>query len=172
MTRWRIRTPAEAERERRRARQESASPRNKMRRVLRDKGLKMCPGCNYILKRSDFPQQNGRPCSRCKPCTSAQASAWARKHPEVVARRNNERRIRTKVYNQTAHDEWVLTLRADRCVYCGGPGNEIDHIEPLARGGSPEWDNLTLACAPCNRSKKAQRLLTFLLNCSTTCDMV
>lgn len=47
-----------------------------------------------------------------------------------------------------------------RCSYCGdcdGPF-EIDHIFPVALGGTDDPDNLTLACAPCNRSKGAKTL--------------
>lgn len=42
------------------------------------------------------------------------------------------------------------------CAYCGrkeGPF-EIDHIMPWSRGGSDSRENLTLACRPCNRSKR------------------
>lgn len=42
------------------------------------------------------------------------------------------------------------------CRYCGavhGPF-EIDHIIPWSRGGGNHRDNLTLACRPCNRSKR------------------
>lgn len=35
-------------------------------------------------------------------------------------------------------------------------GYELDHIEPLARGGSSWPRNLQLLCQPCNRRKQAQ----------------
>jgi 5-methylcytosine-specific restriction endonuclease McrA len=38
----------------------------------------------------------------------------------------------------------------------------IDHIEPVSKTGSGDWDNLTAACASCNTSKNATSLLTFL----------
>jgi 5-methylcytosine-specific restriction endonuclease McrA len=46
-----------------------------------------------------------------------------------------------------------------KCAYCSGqllyndPWH-IDHIVPLAKGGSNEEDNLTLACARCNAKKR------------------
>ncbi len=44
-----------------------------------------------------------------------------------------------------------------RCNYCGhkfrGDQLTLDHITPKAQGGRSTWDNLTAACAPCNRSK-------------------
>lgn len=44
------------------------------------------------------------------------------------------------------------------CTYCGTRGGVLncDHVIPISRGGSNELDNLTTACAPCNRSKRAK----------------
>lgn len=48
---------------------------------------------------------------------------------------------------------------ADRCGYCRtsgrviGPLLEIDHIVPIAQGGSSDEENLTLACPLCNSHK-------------------
>lgn len=43
-----------------------------------------------------------------------------------------------------------------RCLYCGKPGNTMDHIMPKSRGGRAEWINAATACASCN-GKKADR---------------
>ncbi len=59
--------------------------------------------------------------------------------------------------------EYAAILRGDPCCYCGAPAEHIDHIEPKAAGGSNAWDNLTAACASCNKSKRATPLLAFLL---------
>lgn len=50
----------------------------------------------------------------------------------------------------------ILERDGPVCAYCAtedGPF-EIDHVIPISRGGSHEPDNLTVACRPCNRSKK------------------
>jgi 5-methylcytosine-specific restriction endonuclease McrA len=40
------------------------------------------------------------------------------------------------------------------CRYCGSTDNlEIDHIIPLALGGSNDPDNLQILCKKCNRKK-------------------
>lgn len=41
------------------------------------------------------------------------------------------------------------------CVYCGADSGSlhIEHIVPLARGGSDDLSNLTLACGACNSRK-------------------
>lgn len=48
------------------------------------------------------------------------------------------------------------------CQYCGAKAPdvllEIDHIEPIASGGSDELLNLITACKPCNLGKGARRL--------------
>lgn len=50
-----------------------------------------------------------------------------------------------------------LMIKASACAYCQGPletfGSAVDHIMPLARGGSHTLDNLTVTCQPCNRAK-------------------
>lgn len=46
------------------------------------------------------------------------------------------------------------------CVYCGdidGPFH-LDHIFPKSKGGSDDLENLTVSCAPCNRSKSDKLL--------------
>ncbi len=53
-------------------------------------------------------------------------------------------------------------LAADPCCYCGVPSDQIDHIDPIARGGDAGWENLTAACKNCNQRKHAKSLLAFL----------
>lgn len=44
-----------------------------------------------------------------------------------------------------------------RCQYCGRRGKpgelNIDHILPRSRGGESTWENVVVACVPCNRRK-------------------
>lgn len=63
---------------------------------------------------------------------------------------------------------YVEIIAADPCVYCGAPAESIDHIVPVARGGSGEWQNLAPACLSCNSSKRDEDLLAFLLRTSTS----
>lgn len=53
-------------------------------------------------------------------------------------------------------------LLADPCSYCGGPGGELDHIDPITRDGDGGFDNFTSACRTCNARKSDQTLLAFL----------
>lgn len=49
-----------------------------------------------------------------------------------------------------------------RCMYCGAtpPGVllQVDHIDPVALGGTNDQDNLITACQPCNAGKSATPL--------------
>lgn len=47
----------------------------------------------------------------------------------------------------------VLRRDRRRCVMCGEPGNEVDHIVPVSRGGSWSMDNLQTLCSPHHRVK-------------------
>jgi hypothetical protein len=44
-----------------------------------------------------------------------------------------------------------------RCVYCGSTPNDgplhVDHVDPVAEGGSDDLTNLVTACASCNLGK-------------------
>lgn len=54
----------------------------------------------------------------------------------------------------------VFETYGEGCTYCGtevGPF-VVDHIHPVARGGSSHFTNLTPACGPCNASKGSQLL--------------
>lgn len=52
----------------------------------------------------------------------------------------------------------VLARDGQRCAYCRGKAETIDHIVPRSRGGKHGWDNVVAACRRCNH-KKADRLL-------------
>ena len=59
--------------------------------------------------------------------------------------------------------EYAEVLFGDPCSYCGGSAGEIDHIHPIARGGTGEVMNLTSSCRTCNARKYTKSLLHFLL---------
>ncbi len=103
----------------------------------------------------------------CRRCMAARSARHAAENPDQkrdAARRRQQRE--TSGTSLLSSD--ILKLRAllgDACRYCGdalhGVG-ELDHLTPVARGGSGRKANLTLACTPCNRSKLAKTLDEFL----------
>ncbi|WP_427916420.1 HNH endonuclease [Stenotrophomonas maltophilia] len=60
----------------------------------------------------------------------------------------------------SSHD--VAQLRKsqkDLCAYCRTPLNgagHVDHMTPVAKGGTNEIKNLVLACTQCNKEKHAK----------------
>ncbi|MER9768954.1 HNH endonuclease [Mesorhizobium sp. M0189] len=59
----------------------------------------------------------------------------------------------------------IINLQDNRCAYCRvklrGFNFHIDHIKPLARGGSNDRRNLQVTCARCNISKGAKDPLEY-----------
>ena len=53
----------------------------------------------------------------------------------------------------------VLQRDAQRCAYCAGPADTVDHVHPRSRGGAHDWTNVVAACSRCNH-RKADRLLS------------
>lgn len=99
-------------------------------------------------------------------------AAWEKRNPDV---RRQYRRARKKL-DPIANRAYVAARRArlreravipftaqqlrerlaffgNRCWMCGGPGEVIDHVKPLAKGGAHILCNLRPACGDCNTRK-------------------
>lgn len=79
--------------------------------------------------------------------------------------RTVERKRRAQMHGSdgthTAADlKEILEAQGHRCAYCRADlkraTKHVDHIVPLARGGSNGRANLQYLCAPCNHSKSAR----------------
>lgn len=58
-----------------------------------------------------------------------------------------------------------LSQQIKVCVYCGIAcidDFQIDHIEPIAKGGTHTIDNFAISCKNCNSSKSAKHLIHWL----------
>ncbi len=90
---------------------------------------------------------------------------------EQQRRRRAAEPIKTKIAKLARRIGWTeessayaTILLRDPCCYCGSKGRlTIDHIVPIAEGGSNDWTNLTAACKSCNSRKHTRQLLPFLL---------
>lgn len=84
---------------------------------------------------------------------------WAKENREqYYANRRNRQAKKRKINGfHSIHDLQILYEGQDgQCLWCGVELNgkyQVDHIEPLSRGGSNWPENLALTCAPCNQSK-------------------
>lgn len=60
-------------------------------------------------------------------------------------------------------EEAIFKRHSYRCVYCGNTDNlTLDHVVPVAAGGSHSEENLVVACRSCNGSKGAKELMVWL----------
>jgi 5-methylcytosine-specific restriction endonuclease McrA len=59
--------------------------------------------------------------------------------------------------------EYLLEKWGRACAYCGAKEIplQVEHIVPIARGGSNRVSNLTLACESCNQAKGTQTAVEF-----------
>ena len=80
----------------------------------------------------------------------------------MLLTRSNERTIRP-----TERVDWpkgwkqaLMRRQNNTCAYCGrrrlASSFEIDHMDPVVRGGSNDFDNLQVICRPCNQRKGIQ----------------
>lgn len=76
----------------------------------------------------------------------------AKGHNQRVKERYPEAWAKSTVTNEVLTD-WVKSARMLACPYCGDPVKEIDHKQPLSKGGEHSLDNLQMTCLDCNRSK-------------------
>lgn len=99
-----------------------------------------------------------------RPIKSAKQRAWHLSNLEL----SRSRKVAVMAARRSAAPmdeeakQYVRIIRQDPCSYCGGPGGVVDHIVPLSRGGTNDWENLTSACASCNARKHVKSLLTFI----------
>lgn len=96
----------------------------------------------------------------CIVCGSATAYRWI---PELGRGQCTcascgcvtDRRDETEALYGTETLRSVVWARdAGACRYCGGAGDHLDHVVPVAAGGAAEIDNLVCACRPCGRRKR------------------
>lgn len=55
-----------------------------------------------------------------------------------------------------------VSVFGDRCAYCAGPFEHLDHLKPIARGGPHCLANFRPACAACNHRKRAKNPFEWL----------
>lgn len=96
---------------------------------------------------------------------------WQEANPEKYRenRRGKKRRRRARklaatiVPFTTKQLATRMTVFDNKCVYCGGPFEHVDHFFPLSRGGAHSLDNLVPACSRCNQSKNDSDPLEWMM---------
>jgi len=90
-----------------------------------------------------------------------------RRNKERYSAYRQNRRAAVAQASGTHTGEDILSQYAaqkKRCYWCGvrlGGTYHIDHVVPLARGGSNSRENLVIACPSCNLSKRDKHPMDF-----------
>lgn len=63
-----------------------------------------------------------------------------------------------------------IAFYGNKCAYCPGPFEHVDHVIPLSRGGSNWPANLRPACAKCNLSKSDMSAREWLASLTSSSD--
>ena len=96
---------------------------------------------------------------------AAKTRRYKARHPAKISVSRGRRRARLKQGEGLSPVEWQTTLEeyGGRCAYCAERRKlELDHIEPLCKGGQHEAGNAAPACAECNNSKNGNQLIIWL----------
>jgi 5-methylcytosine-specific restriction endonuclease McrA len=97
-----------------------------------------------------------------KEKVSAKSVAWANAHPEEISaqRRNSRARRRAAEGTFSAKDiQRIIEAQKGKCAICRekvGDKFQVDHITPIAKGGSNWPKNLQVVCRSCNGKKHAR----------------
>lgn len=132
-------------------------------------------GCEYPETREFFGQFKNKRGGEvrigfrgtCRICMSNHTKAYDAQNPDNVAARINRRRERSEDAGGSVPKDLPEVRRhlKDQCRYCSkdleGRGH-IDHLTPVARGGSNKSSNLTLCCEACNLAKTSKSFEEFL----------
>lgn len=105
--------------------------------------------------------------SKNKDTDKKHKKAWADANPENRRARDARRRARkhAAIGCYTHHDvERLKRLQRFRCASCRASlvKFHVDHITPLAKGGSNDPSNLQILCPPCNLSKSKRDPVEFM----------
>lgn len=122
------------------------------------------------IKQQKWRQENNDKVIQC-------CKKWRQENPEILKAghkrwmQNNREHVR--LYNQKKRAEKKqaticeisveqlmgrMSVFGNKCAYCGGKFEHIDHVIPLSKGGPHCLSNLRPACASCNSSKHAKFL--------------
>ena len=92
---------------------------------------------------------------------AANSRAWGKRNPDkrkAIAVANRAARENAPGVCTAAQLRSRVAFYGNRCAYCGGPYEHLDHVIPVSRGGSNWPANLRPACAKCNGMKHSKKL--------------
>lgn len=140
---------------------------------------KACKDCGtvYPVTREFFGQYKNKRAdgsvkiafrNSCRKCMAANTKRYDLENPHSAEERRarRERALLNSGGSHTSDDIAQLRLKLkDQCRFCGCDlhgGGQVEHLTPVARGGSNNPNNLTLSCRNCNYEKTSKTLDEYL----------
>lgn len=138
------------------------TPRPRTQPARRRPKLPHCQTCGTMI------DTDGEFCSACLKRRAAEAEEWEQLHADDYRRSWDERdkgprppltdlEQRRRTFNRHSRDLFVQIALRDgiACARCGSTEKlAVDHVVPMARGGSDDPSNLQILCKRCNSSKR------------------
>lgn len=137
--------------------------------------MKSCAKCGQIKAETAF-RKSKRSLdgiqSTCKQCVRRITISYCAEHPaESIGKRlawsHNRRARNLGVAGEISHQsiDRLYDLQRGKCPCCGlplGDNYHLDHIMPLALGGTNTDDNIQLLRQECNNQKRAKHPIDFM----------
>lgn len=141
----------------------------KPRKRGRDPEVPKRSGKKWREKNREFDRSRAAIWRKNNPELAASVTrAWRQKNKDKRLAAQNRRRARKKggggSYLPSDIRE-IFFAQKGRCALCGvklSANQQIDHIVPLAKGGTSNRNNLQILCRPCNASKGAKDQIDFM----------
>jgi 5-methylcytosine-specific restriction endonuclease McrA len=123
----------------------------------------VCRSCQVKQRKPETVRENGLRAYYKKASTSrAELNARAVEYRKIRKESGNPIIRKTTMKDENRLNRWqmnklkrvVFELKGMLCDYCGAIATEIDHVQPLSRGGTHDLNNLVPSCKSCNSSKK------------------
>ena len=148
--------------------------------------MKRCAKCGDTKPVDEFSKDSGHRdglTSYCKLCAVAASTKWVAANPErakalmdkffaknpgAMASYRQNRRARKNLSNgkiSAGMAQKLFKLQKGKCPCCKqelGDNFHLDHVIPLALGGSNTDDNMQLLRAKCNQQKHAKHPVDFM----------
>lgn len=103
--------------------------------------------CDMAIQKLDPAQKSQpSPAPALKPCVGNQGSV-SKAGPKIRSQKSESRR-----YIPASAQRQVWKSAGSRCQNCGSlHALQVDHLRPIAFGGTSEIENLRILCRPCNQ---------------------
>lgn len=131
---------------------------------------KTCDDCGSEKPFEEFlATKKRRESSLCNACRKRRAARHRKNYyrnlpPDKRHTLTHKRRAEAAGVRHVEYSREAIAARwRDKCAYCDGPFQHLDHVTPISRGGEDVESNMVPACAACNLSKGALTLAEWAL---------